>query len=108
MRWAPMRQAPSCAVRSPSRSVGVRTLVRMSRENLRVHFAGMHEFDGGDADAFLGDFATRAHGAGIHAADVGVMGTIGNVECGMCATGKERQARPWLCRADGSRRDRDR
>ena len=33
-------------------------------EELRIHFARMHEFDGRNADAFLRDFAAGAHGAG--------------------------------------------
>ena len=40
----------------------------------------MHEFDGRNADAFLRDFATGAHGAGIHSADVGMVGAVGDVE----------------------------
>ena len=84
-----MRQAPSCAVRSPSRSLGVRTLARMSARSLRVHFAGVHELDGRNADSLLRDFAAWAHGTGIHSADVGVMGAIGDVEGGASATAQK-------------------
>ncbi len=58
-------------------------------EKLRIHFAGVHELDRRNADAFLRDLAARAHGAGIHAADVGVVGAIGNIERGAISAGEK-------------------
>ncbi len=58
-------------------------------KELHIHFAGTHELDWRNANALLRDFTAGAHGTWIHSADVGVMGTVGDVEGGAGATGEE-------------------
>jgi hypothetical protein len=45
-----------------------------------VERAAADEFDRRDDEAFLKDLARERHGAGGHAADVGVVGAVGDVE----------------------------
>ena len=42
-----------------------------------------------NADAFLGDLAARAHGAWVHAAHVGMMSAIGDIERGAILAGEK-------------------
>ena len=58
-------------------------------EKLRVHLAGAHQLDGRNANAFLRDLAARAHRSGIHAADIGVVGAVGDIEGCALTAGEE-------------------
>ena len=89
IRVAPMRQAPSCAVRSPSRSFGVRTLARMSARICVSILPACMSLTGGMR---IPSCAISRHGPmepGIHSADVGVMGAIGDVEGGASAAAQK-------------------
>ena len=57
-------------------------MARMRGEDFGVNFAALDELDGRQDEAFLKDLAGEGHGAGAHAADVGVVGSVGDEEGG--------------------------
>ncbi len=50
------------------------------REQLAIEMAGAHQMHGRNANPFLIDLASQGHGAGAHAADVGMMRAISDEE----------------------------
>ena len=79
-RVSATRFAAICAVRSPSRSSGVRTLASTSARMSSTDPPAPHEPHGRKNQSFLIDLARDRHRARTHAADVRVMRAIGDVE----------------------------
>ena len=73
-----MRQAAIWAARSPRRSSGVRGVAAEEGDDLLVDVAGADEFEGRDDEALLEELGGAGEGAGGHAADVGVVGAVGD------------------------------
>ena len=82
VRLEPVWQAAICAPRSPSRSSGVRTLLRRIANTSPTIFSALHELYRRNAKAFLEDFAAGPHRSGIHSPHIRVMGAGSHVEVG--------------------------
>ena len=79
---APLAQAAGANLRGEvALALGRRADVGEDQvEQLALEFPPAHDADGRDANALLEDVFGRAHGAGVAASDVGVVGAVGEKE----------------------------
>ena len=90
-----MRHAAIWAARSPRRSSGVRELRQKRATTSWLSLAGADELERRDDEALLEELGRAGEGAGGHAANVGVVGAVGDeADEGLAAGG----VRPSICR----------